>query len=101
MRFAKESTSDVPEWLICSDFAVFLQCTTFGKIWGNSGDTASTCQENCQELIFKTFSFGYFPNLSHSFPPFSFASNTVTTFTTSRRGQDIVFYAPKRSADNK
>ena len=57
--------------------------------------------KQCQELIFKTFSFGYFPNLSHSFPLFSFASNTVTTFTTPRRGQDIVFYTPKRSADNK
>src|ERR1700753_1149878 len=55
----------------------------------------------CQELIFETFFFGYFPNPSHSFPLFSFASNTVTTFTTPRRGQDIVFYTPKRSADNK
>src|ERR1700753_786937 len=36
----------------------------------------------CQELIFETFSFGYFPKLSHSFPLFSFTSNTVTTFTT-------------------
>ena len=55
----------------------------------------------CQELIFETFSFSYFPNLSHSFPLFSFASNMVTTLTTPRRGQDIVFYTLKRSKHNK
>src|ERR1700753_28223 len=42
-----------------------------------------------------------FPNPSHSFLLFLLASNTVTTFTTPRRGQDIVFYTPKRSTDNK
>src|ERR1700753_4314556 len=44
----KGCTKDVPNRYICSVLGVFLQCTAFGKIWGNSGDTASTCQENCK-----------------------------------------------------
>src|ERR1700753_3191302 len=58
--------------------------------------------QGCQELIFETLFFQlFFLKLSHSFPLFSFVSNTVTTLTTSRRGQDIVFYTPKRPAGNK
>src|ERR1700759_2555452 len=44
LKEPKQCTKDVPNQYICSVLGVFLQCTAFGKIWGNSGDTASTFQ---------------------------------------------------------
>src|ERR1700753_2954151 len=44
LKEPKQCTKDVPNRYICSVLGVFLQCTTFGTIWGNSGDTASTFQ---------------------------------------------------------
>src|SRR6201992_3323905 len=48
MKEPKRCTKDVPDQYICSVLGVFLQCIVFWKIGGNSGDTASTCQENCK-----------------------------------------------------
>src|SRR6201992_4232520 len=48
MRFAKESTSDVPKWLICSDFAWFpsvcSQCTRLGKFEKNQSNVPKMFQ---------------------------------------------------------
>src|ERR1700753_3220809 len=44
LKEPKGCTKDVPNQYICSVLGVFLQCTAFGKICGNSGDTASTFQ---------------------------------------------------------
>src|ERR1700753_2874987 len=44
LKEPKRCTKDVPHQYICSVLGVFLQCTAFGKIWGNSGNTASTFQ---------------------------------------------------------
>src|ERR1700753_149231 len=45
LKEPKRCTKDVPNQYICSVLGVFLQCTAFGKIWGHSGDTASTCRD--------------------------------------------------------
>src|ERR1700759_4984835 len=44
LKEPKGCTKDVPNQYICSVLGVFLQCTAFGKMWGNSGNTASTFQ---------------------------------------------------------
>src|ERR1700753_4002471 len=44
LKEPKQCPKDVLKQYICSVLGVFLQCTTFGKIWGNSGNTASTFQ---------------------------------------------------------
>src|ERR1700753_3133954 len=74
LKEPKKCTKDVPNQYICSVLGVFLQCTAFGKIWGNSGDTTSTFQ------MFQVLQFpGMCLQCPQNFPKFSQKRYTAGT----------------------
>src|ERR1700753_1280791 len=78
LKEPKQCPKDVPHQYICSVLGVFLQCTAFVKIWGNSGNTASTFQM-FQVLLFSWHVLTVSPEFPQIFPTLGHCRNPPRT----------------------
>src|ERR1700753_1589176 len=91
LKEPKGCTKDVPNQYICSVLGVFLQCTAFGKIWGNSGNTASTFQM-FQVLQFSWHVLAVSPEFPQIFPKAVHCRNTPRTLQMYQFGTSLVHH---------